>query len=54
MARKHKIETIKITPPKARMGATEWGGHGKTAHDSRPKRLRTRSADNRRAIADAS
>lgn len=54
MARKRKIETIYITLPKPRMGATKWGGYGKTAHDSRPKRRRTRFARRQQAITDAS
>ena len=51
MSKKRTI-TIKVAPAKQRFGATEWGGRGKTAHDSRPKRLRTRAANRRAAIAD--
>jgi len=46
--------TITIKPPKPRTGSVQWGGRGKTRHDSRPRRVRTRATRNGRAIADAS
>jgi hypothetical protein len=52
MTKKRTI-TITVKTPKPRTGPVEWGGRDKTRHDSRPRRLRTRRARNRQAIADA-
>lgn len=53
MARKKKIETIKITPPKPRTGPYQFQG-SKCTFDSRPNRRRTRATQKSAAIRDAS
>lgn len=53
MARKNKVETIKITPPKPRTGPYQFQG-SKCTFDNRPKRNRTRATQKNTAIRDAS